>query len=258
MVKDPHSSGTAGSFLKAYSEIERRKIYYKLSNFDSVKGVTGHECVNELIVDRLLNRLGIEHLHYDLVYADIIINDKVYSVYLNASEDFRKRRETKIAFDAYYALEKRPAETPLEFCIRSGWEDTIYSILVTDYLILNRDRHGANLEVLRNSRKRTLRLAPLFDHGLSLLFNCATEEAARAFDVLADLPTNTYIGSRSTRDNLTLIPQGKEPVLHALQESDRAYILDGLEQVLPAYLQDRIWEMLWKRWCAYEDFLHSR
>ena len=47
-----------------------------------------------------------------------------------------------------------------------GWEDYIYQMLVVDYLILNQDRHGANIEVLRNSRKKTVRLAPLFAHGL--------------------------------------------------------------------------------------------
>lgn len=52
-----HSSGTAGSFLKSYSELDGKKIYYKLSNYDSVKGVIGHESVNELIVDRLLTIL---------------------------------------------------------------------------------------------------------------------------------------------------------------------------------------------------------
>ena len=46
------SSGTAGTFLKSESTIDGIKKYYKLSNFDSVKGVVGHECINELIVDR--------------------------------------------------------------------------------------------------------------------------------------------------------------------------------------------------------------
>ena len=46
------SSGTAGTFLKSESSINGRKIYYKLSNFDPVKGVVGHECINEIIVDR--------------------------------------------------------------------------------------------------------------------------------------------------------------------------------------------------------------
>ena len=34
-----NSSGTAGSFLKAYSELGGKKTYYKLSNFDKARGV---------------------------------------------------------------------------------------------------------------------------------------------------------------------------------------------------------------------------
>ena len=72
-----HSSGTAGSFLKAMSELGGTKIYYKLSNYDNVFGVVGHESVNELIVDRLLTLLGIEHLHYQLIHADVLIDGKI-------------------------------------------------------------------------------------------------------------------------------------------------------------------------------------
>lgn len=65
------SSGTAGTFLKSESTMDGKKIYYKLSNFDTLKGVVGHECVNEIIVDRLLTLLGVEHLNYELIHADI-------------------------------------------------------------------------------------------------------------------------------------------------------------------------------------------
>ena len=41
-----NSSGTAGSFLKGYSVLGGNKVYYKLSNFDKIKGVIGHVCVN--------------------------------------------------------------------------------------------------------------------------------------------------------------------------------------------------------------------
>lgn len=43
------SSGTAGSFLKSYEESKGIKYYYKLSNFDTVMGIDGHECINEMI-----------------------------------------------------------------------------------------------------------------------------------------------------------------------------------------------------------------
>ena len=96
-AKIRNSSGTAGSFLKAYSELEGNKTYYKLSDYDRVEGIVGHECVNEIIVDRLLDRLGIEHLHYQLIHAEIIVGDKNYDTYLCASSDFKELGESKIA-----------------------------------------------------------------------------------------------------------------------------------------------------------------
>ena len=152
------SSGTAGSFLKATSDTGPKKIYYKLSNYDVMKGVIGHECVNELIVDRLLTLLGVEHLHYQLIHADVEVDHRRMETYLCASEDFKKRGEDKVALDVLYQLERRKGEAPLEYCVRNGWGPYLYEMLVVDYLILNRDRHGANMEVLRDTKRRTLRL----------------------------------------------------------------------------------------------------
>lgn len=117
----------AGSFLTAYSDLGGAKTYYKLSNYDSVRGVIDHECINELIVDRLLTRLGIEHLSYQLIHADVLLDGRVQEVWLCASEDFKQTGESKIALDAYYQAERLiPSETPLQFCIRNGWEEYIH------------------------------------------------------------------------------------------------------------------------------------
>ena len=253
-----NSSGTAGSFLKAYSELGGRKIYYKLSNYDGVRGVIGHESVNELIVDRLLTILGVEHLHYQLIRADILVDGKVQETYVCASENFRESGEDKQAIDVCYESERLDGESPLDFCLRMGWGDYIRQMLVVDFLILNRDRHGANIEVLRNKKKKTVRLAPLFDHGLSLLCRCETEDAVAQFDVMADQQVQCFVGSRSAQENLKLIPADRMPKLNPLKESDRAILLEDLDGVISDKLQDKIWDMIWKRWCYYEDFCHSR
>lgn len=252
------SSGTAGSFLKATADFQQPKIYYKLSNYDMINGIVGYECVNEIIVDRLLNILDIDHLHYDLIHADIEIKGKIIDTYLCASEDFKKYGENKIALDAYYEAEHQGNESTLEFCIRNGWEKYIYEMLVVDFLILNRDRHGANIEVLRNSKEKTLRLAPIFDHGLSLLFNCKTEEETVKFDVMSDRPIQCFVGSYSAQQNLQLIPKEKLPQLRPLRKSHRKQIMEGLGGILPQYLQDKIWDMIWQRWLYYEDFCNQK
>ena len=53
------SIGTAGSFLKSYEEINGRKFYYKMSNYDSVRGVIGHESVNEIVAQNIADALQI-------------------------------------------------------------------------------------------------------------------------------------------------------------------------------------------------------
>ncbi len=252
------SSGTAGSFLKANSTLGGEKIYYKLSNYDNVRGVIGHESVNELIVDRLLTLLGIDHLHYQLIHADISVDGKVLDTYICASENFREKGEDKQAIDVCFESERFDNESALNFCVRMGWGDYIWRMLVVDYLILNRDRHGANIEVLRNKKKKTIRLAPLFDHGLSLLCRCESDEEIDSYDVMDDKPVQCFVGSRSVKDNLNLIPLDQMPKLNLLKKSDKPILLEGLDGIISQNLQDKIWNMIWKRWCYYEDFCNSR
>ena len=116
------SSGTAGTFLKSQSTISGEKIYYKLSGYDSEKGIIGHECVNEIIVDRLLSLLGVEHLRYELIHADVEIDGKVYDTWLCASRDFKKRGESKAALDNYYQINKEEGESRYDFCVKNGWQ----------------------------------------------------------------------------------------------------------------------------------------
>lgn len=253
-----NSSGTAGSFLKAYTDFGGKKRYYKLSNYDAYKGIVGHECVNEIIVDRLLGILGIPHLNYELIYADVMIGDKRYSTFLCGSEDFKARGESKIALDTFYQAERVENESPLDFCIRYGWEAYIYEMLVVDFLILNRDRHGANIEVLRNSKNKSYRLAPLFDHGLSLCFTCIENSDLSQIDVMEDKKVQCFVGSNSAMENLKLIPREKLPKANALKEGDKERLFADLDGVISNDLQDKIWDMIWTRWRYYEDFCNQR
>lgn len=247
------SSGTAGTFLKSESVIDGRKKYYKLSNFDPVNGVIGHESVNEIIVDRLLTVLGVEHLSYELIHADIEIEGNVYNTYICASEDFKERGESKIALDDYYRTNAKKGESHYDFCVRCGWQEYIDRMIAVDYLILNRDRHGANIEVLRNARAHTLRIAPLFDHGLSLLYSCITEEEVRAFDVLEDRRCQNFIGGYSCYENLELIKDRGNVFKNSLCLSDRYAIFDGLETILSNARMDKIWSMIYERYQIYEN-----
>ncbi len=247
------SSGTAGNFLKSGSSLGGQKTYYKLSNFDAAVGVVGHECVNEIIVDRLLTILGIEHLEYELINADIEIEGKVYNTWLCASNDFKKHGESKVALDDYYRINGESGQSHYDFCVAQGWQQYIDQMIVVDFLILNRDRHGANIEVLRNSRAHSLRLAPLFDHGLALLCSCQTDEQALKFDIMEDRKCNNFIGSNSCFDNLKLLPRGDKLFSGALKPKHKEIMFDGLERALSEVFIDRIWAMIYERYKFYEN-----
>jgi len=253
-----NSSGTAGTFLKSQSVVSGEKIYYKLSNYDSEKGVIGHECVNEIIVDRLLTILGVEHLEYQLIYADIELDGRIHETWLCASKDFKQKGETKAALDNYYQINRTANESRYEFCADNGWQKYIDTMLAVDYLIMNRDRHGANIEVLRNARKHSLRIAPLFDHGLSFLCSCFNEKEIEGFDITADKLCQNFIGSRSTFENLRLITNKNAVFQSKLKPQDKEILFEDLSSVLSEAHLNKIWDMLWLRWCEYEKLCDLR
>ena len=253
------SPGTPGCFLKAYEEIDGKRLYYKLSNYDSYRGIFGHECVNEIIVSRVMDVLGIPHVTYDLIHAKIVIDGKEQETWISVSENFRKESEEKLAYDLFYDLQKEKNESPLEFAIRNNWELYMYQMFLIDYLIANRDRHGSNLEVLRNEEDDGIRMAPLFDQGVSLLFSTyGDEKAIESFDVMKDFIVNNYVGSRSLEYNLSLIPHEFDLKIALLKREHWDYIFQDVEKVLSEKHIDKIWEMIWKRWCFFNEIRNKK
>ena len=256
--KTRHSSGTAGSFLKSYDDTGKKKLYYKLSDFDVVRGVVGHECVNEIIVQRLLDLFQAEHLSYRLINAIIAVDDRDYETWLCESDDYKENGEKKLALEDYYEAEKMKNESPLEFCVRMGWGNLIYKMLVVDYIVLNRDRHGANLEVLRLNGSGNVRLAPLFDHGLSLCCSCHTVEELKTFDVMKDRKVQSFLASNSAEQNLELVPH---EILESIPHFENKYkkeLFNGLDVVLQKEYLDKIWKMISGRWKQVETFRDKR
>jgi hypothetical protein len=256
--KTRNSSGTAGSFLKSYDDSGKIKKYYKLSDYDIINGIVGHECVNEIIVGRLMDVFGIEHLQYRLIHAGILINDNKIETYLCESDDFKERNEAKVALEDFYISEKNVNESPMDFCKRMGWEEYIYGMLVVDFLISNRDRHGANIEVLRDRKSKSLRLAPLFDQGLSFVCRCHSKEELKDFDVMKDQKVQAFIGGNSTFENIKLIPKRYLKTLPDISDPDINDITSGLAGIMEEDYINKIREMLQRRWKYLDDIRNQR
>ena len=257
------SSATGGSYLKARSGDGTEATYYKLSCYDELNGVYGHECVNETIAARLMDVLCIEHVPYRLVHARVRIDGREHETWLSESASFRKRGESKTSLARFYGLNRLEGETRLSFCERFGWARDIQKAMLLDFLIANRDRHGSNLEVLKG-RDGTLRLAPLFDNGLSLCYSSLSAGQLRDVDPLQDVVANNFLGTRSLQRNLETLVPANLPVAR-LRQGHKDQILDGLEPALENAVQgmtgeafaEFLWQMVWERWCRFEDLRDS-
>ncbi|MBR1598250.1 MAG: hypothetical protein IJ661_04945 [Lachnospiraceae bacterium] len=247
-----HSSGMGGSILKSYRIMDNTKIYYKLSDYSSVHGFIGHECVNEILAARLMGVLGIEHLDYNLIHARVKIGNKEYKTYLCSSKDYKKEGESAISMETYYRDNHREKEEPLEFCIRMGWAQTIYKMFIVDYIILNRDRHGANVEVLYNRNTHKVRLAPLYDHGLSLVCECKKERELEEFDIMRDVKIQSFVAGCSANDNLSLVPVKIMRQIGNLDRNSESELFEGLEGIISNRYREKMWDMIWKRWQHFD------
>jgi hypothetical protein len=122
-------------------------------------------------------------------------------------------------------------------------------MFVFDYLIINRDRHGANLEVFKNGGKY---LSPLFDNGASFVFTYTDDDSdLSAFDELADYPVNNFIGTRSLPRNLGFID--KKIAFYALPQDFVQTLFAGLDDALSDRHREKIADIIRMRWENVKD-----
>lgn len=246
------TKGTAGTFLKAFDENLVPTRCYKLSTGDTLSGIYGHESANEVIVSRFLDMLSIPHLHYDGAYSRIILGGKEHLAYVCWSDSFRNPGESKIALDTYFALHNEEYASVEDMLRTDGYSKYLDVMLLVDFLIINRDRHGANLEVLSSSSSDKVRLSPLFDNGFSLVAPLQNHiESIELFDAMRDVEANNFIGSRSLFDNLNLIRNAVE--VTPLDTGRLSELFVGTEEALSVTHISKITEILKKRYCYARD-----
>ena len=148
------SINTDGAFLKA-AKVDR-SLYYKMSAYNSSHGVYGHEAVNELIAYRASVELGVPVPATRLVNALVRVDGEEFETHIAVSETYKAPLDTRVAFENFYKANREKVESALSVAQRFGWQTYMDRMFLFDFLILNRDRHGANLEVLERGGVKRL------------------------------------------------------------------------------------------------------
>ncbi|MCL1983664.1 MAG: hypothetical protein FWG53_11355 [Clostridiales bacterium] len=237
------SLASDGVYMKALLTVDGASQYLKLSRYDSYRGIYGHESVNELIACRLGKLLGFCVPEGTLRRCLVRIDGKDHVDYVFAAQSY-KTAGSRVAFEDFYVDNRLSGkESPLDLCKRFGWSGYIYKMFIFDYLVLNRDRHGANLEVMKNGG---IRLSPYLDNGLSFICSCTNDAEAKAFNTAEDRPVNNFIGEKRLALNLNKID--KQVKFNELKEPDMHVLFDGLSGVLSDCFLSVIWKIIWSRW----------
>lgn len=126
---------------------------------------------NEAIATLIMNKLGIEHVPYTIIWID----NKPYSV----CEDF-VTKDTEL-ISAWRVLQLRQKENHessylhyVNICKELGIDiaPALDRMIVLDYIIANEDRHFNNFGLLRDANTlEWIGAAPIFDSGTSLWYD---------------------------------------------------------------------------------------
>lgn len=207
--------------------------------------------------------LCVQHVPYRLLHAKVRVGGKTHETWLTASKSFRRTGESKTSLARFFEFNHLKGENRLDFCDRFGWGADVRKAMLVDYIIANRDRHGGNYEVLKG-RDGTLRLAPLFDNGVSLCFSTYNARQLHAVDPLQDTVSHNFLGSHSLEQNLVEHVPNNLPV-GQLRKEHRNTVMSGMPDALDraingvsgADFANFIWDMIWERWCRYESLRDS-
>jgi hypothetical protein len=139
-------------------------------------GVYRQEPFNEVIASRLMRRLNIRHVHYELSYGLSADKKEPYSL----CENFITPDTELIPAWRMLKTQKKPNSRSLRdhflVCCESlgvpEAETALNKMLTVDYIIANEDRHFNNFGCVRSADTlKWLGLAPVFDSGTSLWYN---------------------------------------------------------------------------------------
>lgn len=247
------AAASAAGELPKTTAIEGGVTYYfKTSSYDPKLGFYGVEAQNELVASRMLDCLGVPHAHYELYNARFTMGGHELRGWVAKAASYIQPGDERIAFGSYcmaHGIDN--GMDALKACKVPGLWEGVCQMIVVDYLVANRDRHASNVELLLSADGK-LRLAPLFDFGLSFVAPYAARPGAIAsFDPLRRLPANNAIGTTILDENLSLVDLDVIPGTLDVQKID--HILSDLGGVLPQGHLEKTAEMLERRWARYEE-----
>jgi hypothetical protein len=236
-----NNGSTEGTYPKSNRYENDVKYWYKASAYNIDFGFYGIESISEVIASRVMDILGILHVEYCLINAQVIIDGRLCTTVLCKSKDFKNNRKTTHLDNV---LVNTVGDSNVSKMRTLGFP--VDQIIIADYIICNTDRHLANLEVFIDDSS----LCPLFDHGCSLCFNHPDVELKNGYIYSDDSILNSFAG---TSMNMSLKNVKTTVCLKELKEIHKKQIFQEMEEYISTYRIDYLWKFIKERYNYVRD-----
>ena len=162
-IKDLISSPeltTNGMLPKAWRRINNETLLYKGSTKSWGAVNTGFEPFSEYFASELLDKLGYNHVIYNL--------DKWKNQIVSTCKLFTSKKYSYVQIGD--VITSGGITACATFMKENGFYDDFANMILFDALVMNTDRHFGNFGLLRdNETGEFISMAPIFDNGNSLL-----------------------------------------------------------------------------------------
>lgn len=235
-----------------YKRINRRGSgmrYIKCSYFRPGQIAFGDEAAYEVVCSRLFLALGLPAVKTGAYYEEVVIDNVTYRAPVSLQMDYSRGYASRITLEDFVELNRaaRGTITPYEVMKKFGFMRDLEKMLVADFLVIQQDRHGRNIEILeKNGNKGEYVLAPLFDNGRSFMVDYPSSlmksGGIKNFDPMGNYRVNNYIGTPSLENNLQMMEQPVD--VKPLSNIGRRDIFHHVTDMLPMEYRDKIWEII--------------
>lgn len=168
----------------------------------------------EIIAQRIAAWEDISYVEQRIAETLVHYNGRGYKTYCVCSKEYRHSGERRIPLEQY-CLWNGFGSNHTEALLQSEFVDSILKTMKLDYIIYNRDRYGANVEMLYNPAVESYKVAPLFDNGCPLVAPSVLrwKELDESY-YMSDASVNNFLGSMFVLANLKDYCKGKIRMEH--------------------------------------------
>ena len=226
---------TGGALAKCWKYDKNLKNSYLLKCSSSEKN---REPLSEVIASEILGRLGIKHCNYTFMKIRNHVCSKCYN-FTDENLSFVPMCDVvlanKIRRDEIYTSTQLFNQLKISCKMDDEFVNDLKNILIVDYLIDNGDRHFRNFGVLIDNRTGEVKsLAPIFDNGMSLLYNMSISD-------LENVDLHNYTFGKSMLNFMSKF----EAVSDVLTIKDRDFIENLKSTIDSLELEDMIYNTVY-------------